>query len=291
MTDEEYLDGGFGGPVHRVGGTVRRRSGPWTPAVQALLRHVRDNGFDLAPAPLGVDDFGREAVSFIDGEVLLDPLPEWAWQDAVLVEVGSALRRLHDATEGFPLDEDQWRLAPAEPREVVCHNDFAPYNLVFRERHLAGVIDWDFAAPGPRARDAAYTAYRFVPLTAPSNPDAPYPGLVEQRRRLRLFCDSYGGLDQLGVVDQVLVRLEEGIARVVGGAEGDESEREPFRLGHHYIYERDLGYVRSNAAAWLRLFRIGSRAGQADVPLAGVLRRYVRRKMALPTSISARSGR
>jgi hypothetical protein len=38
--------------VVRAGGTVRRSAGPWTPNVHALLRHLRDRGFDKAPALL-----------------------------------------------------------------------------------------------------------------------------------------------------------------------------------------------------------------------------------------------
>ena len=56
---------------------------------------------------------------------------------------------------------------------MICHNDYAPYNLVFRDGRLVGVIDFETAAPGPRAWDLAYLAYRLVPLAAPGNPDLP----------------------------------------------------------------------------------------------------------------------
>ena len=32
--------------------------------------------------------------------------------------------------------------------------------------HPVALIDWDFAAPGPRAWDVAFAAYRFVPLVS-----------------------------------------------------------------------------------------------------------------------------
>src|SRR5689334_7508613 len=38
----------------------------------------------------------------------------------------------------------------------------------------------------------AYAAYRFVPLTDPANPDAPFPGTDQQTRRLEAFCAAYG---------------------------------------------------------------------------------------------------
>jgi hypothetical protein len=47
------LDGGNTGGAVRIGATVRRAAGPWTPAVHALLAHLAENGFAGAPRPLG----------------------------------------------------------------------------------------------------------------------------------------------------------------------------------------------------------------------------------------------
>ena len=65
---------------------------------------------------------------------------------------------------------------------------------------IVGVIDFDTASPGPRVWDLAYTAYRFVPLTDPANPDVPFPGIEQQRRRLALFCSAYA-LDRIRPAD------------------------------------------------------------------------------------------
>jgi hypothetical protein len=65
---EEILPGGtLTGGVVRVGDTVRRPAGPWTPAVQALLRHLHDAGFPGGPRPLGLDERGREVLTFVPG--------------------------------------------------------------------------------------------------------------------------------------------------------------------------------------------------------------------------------
>ena len=78
------LGGGWeAGPV-RIGDTVRRRSGRWTPAVHALLRHLESVGFDAAPRVLGMDGQGREVLSYIEGQAGVYPLPETLWSDAVL---------------------------------------------------------------------------------------------------------------------------------------------------------------------------------------------------------------
>jgi len=64
----EPLAGGRLGGAVRVGNTVRRTAGPWTPAVHALLGHLQRVGFAEAPRALGVDDEGREVLTFVEGE-------------------------------------------------------------------------------------------------------------------------------------------------------------------------------------------------------------------------------
>ena len=96
---DELFPGGNVSSVSRVGDTVRRRSGPTTPAVHALLRHVRAAGFGQAPQPLGFDEEGREILTFVEGEVWHDPLPDVVWLDRTLTDAASLLRRLHDATD------------------------------------------------------------------------------------------------------------------------------------------------------------------------------------------------
>jgi len=215
-----------------VGDRVLRAAGPWTDSVQALLRHLRARGLDWVPEPLGRAADGREAVAFLDGDVPAYPMPGRLWDDAVLVDAARRLRELHDATPDFDLAGRCWRMPVHEPVEVVCHNDFAPYNFVFRDRVLAGVIDWDTASPGPRIWDAAYLAYRLVPLTAPGNPDAIASSAAERARRLELLCAVYGGLRPADVVATAARRLDELMA-----------------LGRHVeIYAADAAHLRSGRA-------------------------------------------
>ena len=68
--EEQRLDGGNTGGAIRVGDTVRRAAGPWTPTVHALLAHLADQGFAGSPVPLGLDNQGREILSFLDGETI-----------------------------------------------------------------------------------------------------------------------------------------------------------------------------------------------------------------------------
>ena len=53
------LHGGNVSTVVRVGDTVRRNAGPWTPAVHALLHHLRvRRASPVRPHALGMDDAG-----------------------------------------------------------------------------------------------------------------------------------------------------------------------------------------------------------------------------------------
>jgi len=183
--------------VVRVGDTVRRIPGNCTPTIHRLLAHVRERGVTWVPAPLGYDDLGREILTFIPGAVP-HQMPEWVWSEVVLTDVARSLREWHDATIGFDVAGSTWGLDARDPPEVICHNDFAPYNCVFRDGRLVGAIDFDVCAPGPRLWDIAYTAYRFVPLMpaqdASDLPDAgehsPF-GVSEMRARLDTFLGAY----------------------------------------------------------------------------------------------------
>ena len=52
--------------VVRAGATVRRPTGPWTPAVHGLLNHLQNGAFEHVPRVVGTDgEF--ETVTFIAG--------------------------------------------------------------------------------------------------------------------------------------------------------------------------------------------------------------------------------
>jgi hypothetical protein len=125
--DEETLTGGGLNEVVRVGGTVRRPTGPWTPRVHELLRHLAAQGFDSAPLVHGVDERGREVLSSLPGEVGHPPLPQHLRRDNTLIAVAELVRRLHDCSVGLTHRRDGWQFEAAEP---------------------VGVIDFDVARPG-----------------------------------------------------------------------------------------------------------------------------------------------
>src|ERR1043165_2680255 len=106
MTDHEqpFTDGNITAVV-RVGDTVRRAAGPWTPAVHALLRHLEARGFDAAPRAFGLDAQGREGLSYLAGQTAPASLDNIR-SDATLVAVAQLVRRYHDAVVDFAAPAD-----------------------------------------------------------------------------------------------------------------------------------------------------------------------------------------
>jgi hypothetical protein len=147
--EEIALHGGSMTAVWRVGETVRRATGRWTPAVHALLDHLEGAGFDGAPRALGIDTAGREILTFLSGA------SDWPKNDGAVLAVGRLLRRYHDAVATFvPAPGMPWRIdRPLGPGEIVCHNDLQPANTVFRDGEPVAFIDWDLADPAPALFD------------------------------------------------------------------------------------------------------------------------------------------
>lgn len=262
MAHEEILHGGMN-TVVRSGNTVRRPTGAWTPAVHALLGHVTASGFTGVPRVYGVDGDGREILEFIPGEVAHYPVPGYARTDAVLRGAAELLRSYHDATADFaPPADAVWRLPAREPAEVICHGDPATYNCVFREGIPVAFIDVDTAHPGPRIWDAAYSAYRFVPLHAPGADEGWIP-VGEQVRRLRLFAAAYGFADGecAALAATAAERVEWSAAFMhERAAAGETAFAGHIAAGHHLRYRADAAHIRE---------RIAPRAGSGRLRRAG----------------------
>ncbi|MFT2693324.1 phosphotransferase [Clavibacter zhangzhiyongii] len=233
------LAGGNMNRVEREGDTVLRDAGPWSPTVHRYLRHLALAGVEGIPEPLGIEG-GRERLSFLPGDVPVYPLPDWVWADDVLVQAGRRLRELHDASVGFALDGAVWQSPTKVPAEVVCHNDFAPHNLVFADGRLTGVIDVDMCSPGPRIWDLAYLATRAVPLTG-STPEGA-PGMDDARRRVRLLLDAYGSdATWADVIRVAMLRLHDLAA--ISIAKADELGK-PHLRDEAGLYEADAAVLR-----------------------------------------------
>jgi hypothetical protein len=249
MTEIPLGGGNVSASVVRIGDTVRRPAGPWTPAVHALLGHLHAAGFPGAPRPLGIDEHGREVLTFIPGTV--------AWPDNFhLLDPNDALRRVarlirdfHDAVTGFrPPPDARWQvLIPAEGTGIIAHHDLAPWNLVISPGHWA-FIDWDTAAPGSRLWDVAYSLHGFVPLSANPRYQRGNPA-----HRMRLFADAYG-LNQSERLELIpmLARRTKAMHDFLAGqaAVGAQPWTRLWDAGHGCAWRADTDYVAAREGIW-----------------------------------------
>lgn len=229
--EEVTLPGGIGngGSVVRVGSHVLRPTNPATPAIHALLHHVRRRGFAGVPRVEAVDADGRERLAWIDGDVPTPPYPTWSLTDRALATVTTLLRRFHDATVGFDAPPDAaWSAELADPtpgdQAVLCHNDVCPENVVFREGIAMAFVDFDFAAPGRREWDVAALARMCVPLDTAGDAARTGRGTLNPARRLRVVADAYG-LDGPGrheLLDALTIQVDQAGAFVRRRVEAGE---------------------------------------------------------------------
>ncbi|GAA3034305.1 aminoglycoside phosphotransferase family protein [Streptosporangium longisporum] len=260
MSDREVLTGGGVNEVVRIGATVRRPTGPWSPAVHGLLRHLRARGFTASPAVHGVTGDGFEILDFLPGEVSNYPVTPAAASTEALESAAELLRSYHDATVEHARDvTGGWMLPARAPVEVVCHGDYAPHNCVLDGDRVVGIIDFDTAHPGPRLWDVAYAVYRWAPLTAPANNDG-FGTAAEQARRARLFCDRYrlGAAGRSGLVDTVIARLHALVDFMRAQADaGNAAFAGHLADGHHVQYLADAAYLDERRAVFDRLLGPG----------------------------------
>jgi phosphotransferase family enzyme len=242
---EQSLTGGAETLVVRSGDTVRRAVGPWTPAVHALLQHLAARGFKGAPRVLGIDERGREILTYLEGQT--DVVPK---TDGDLACAAQLLRRYHDAVADFPT-EGTWRnwFGVLEP-EIVCHNDCGPWNLVTGPDGPYAFIDWDWASPGLRMWDVAYAAQSMVTLTPSETGDV--------ERRLILFCDAYGlSLSEREMFPHVIVERTRATYEqlVRRSSAGEEPWRRLSAAGHADGWRASLEFVTDRRDRWTRLLR------------------------------------
>ncbi|MEU6847335.1 aminoglycoside phosphotransferase family protein [Streptomyces sp. NPDC046716] len=256
--EEQPLSGGnVSAGVVRVGDTVRRPAGPWTPAVHALLTHLNEVGYRAAPRPLGIDDQGREILTFVPGHVVWPDRFALLEPSRRLARVARMIRELHDAVQDFtPPPDARWQvLIPAEGGDIIAHHDLAPWNLVVADDSPWTFIDWDTAGPGSRLWDVAYAVHGFVPLSA--HPDWRRGDAGE---RLQVFANAYG-LDE--AERRRLVPLLGRRTRSMHDFLRDQAARgvQPWATlwaeGHGDAWRSDAEYIEQHEDQWMRVLLSG----------------------------------
>ena len=238
--------------VVRSGHTVRRPSGPWTTTIHALLRHLAAKDYRYSPRALGLEADG-EILEYIEGEVALRPWPSCLLEDSGIAAIGIAICEYHQAVTDFvPPASAVWRDPEKQwkPGMIVRHGDLGPWNMVWRQGKLTGIIDWDMAEPGDRMDDIAQMAWYGVPLR-------PREACIEagvqpgpaQARRLSILCEVCE-VSRTDVVE-ALMSLQK--------AEADRTERLGAQAMEPWATFRARGDVCSieHEEAWLRGYAVG----------------------------------
>jgi hypothetical protein len=228
--DGLLLPGGNVGGAVRVGDTVRRRTGPWTPAVHGLLHHLAASGLVAVPRVHGIDRAGREILDFLPGEVI--DVDTTTLSDARLVSAGRWLRSFHDAVASYRPGPQRWYFGMSDlgSHQIICHNDVAPYNMAFEGDALVGMFDWDLAGPGLPIDDLAFLAWNAVPLVR----SVAHWDVEVVARRIRLLVGAYGSpaVEASALLDAALTRMRTATERIEAGQRaGDEGMLALGRVG------------------------------------------------------------
>ena len=214
--------------VVRIENTVRRSVGPNSNFSHALLKLLEEKGFGHAPRFLGIDEKGREILTFMEGEVHHG---EMNWTDDQLIKVVQMLKDFHDATAGSELTEGS---------EVVCHNDIAPWNTVLENDEPIAFIDFDDVSPGNRADDLAYLIWTFLEL------GSEVPGSV-QAKKIQRISDAYGFSDKRRLIDAILEQQD----KILGKREelaknAPDQEAREFSASRLDIIRSEMEWVKAN---------------------------------------------
>jgi len=184
--------------------------------VHELLDWLAAEGLGGIPHVGGVDDEGREIVSYVEGRGV--PVDDEIVLDTVLVEAVGWLRDFHDLVDGYRPDGPRvWRQtgeAPVdlEPGQVICHNDPGAYNWIVQSGHFVAMIDWDLAGPGEPIDDLAFLCWTAIPLYRDI-------GAAETARRLDLVVDAYAEWGPMTLLDAVERRMTTATERIAAGIE------------------------------------------------------------------------
>lgn len=251
-TNVERLHGGNrADDIVRIGDRVHRTNHPWSPAVRVLLNHLEATAPGTAPASFGLDDEGRDVISFVEGEAGHYPLTDSMRSDESLARMARLIRRFHDATAALAGRTDlPWAKVDPDPerREVICHNDLAPYNSIYQDGLPGVIFDFEHAGPGSRARDITLAVYRFVPLATDARCQSfGWNTPPDRIGRLSRFLDAYGSLRLAGFLPLVEQRIADLRDNLLDLAESEPDKATPhLESGHIGAYNRDLAWIEAH---------------------------------------------
>ncbi|MFB9716547.1 phosphotransferase [Arthrobacter methylotrophus] len=196
----------------RVGDTVRRPVSDSSPRVRRVLDFLQSAGFQGAPRFLGIDESGRDTLSFVPGDTAGRPWPSWIADESSAVSVARLVRAYDDAVQ--PLGVPDWAHAGdggdpqgcppsiAGPATLLAHMDITPENVVFRDGAAVALIDFDLARPATRTEEAANLLLWWGAWMPVADRD-PVMRKVDPAFRAAVLLDAYGlaPVDRAKIVD------------------------------------------------------------------------------------------
>ncbi|MGP3936999.1 aminoglycoside phosphotransferase family protein [Nonomuraea sp. KM88] len=188
MTEEPLPGGNNALQVVRAGETVRRTRDAGSAFAARVLTYLESVGYPHAPRYLGIDDHGRDILSFIPGTTTDHPTQR---AHGAYAAGGRMLRELHEVTAGHALAAD---------RECVIHGDPGPFNAIFRQGLPVVFIDWSSCRPGDRLDDLGYMAWTWCIQSQGR------VLIAEQARHLRELRDGYGTVEPAHLLEAMVRR-------------------------------------------------------------------------------------
>jgi hypothetical protein len=154
---------------------------PWTPSVEAYLRHLEAEGF--------------EAAHDTDGTIFAESV--WPHAARALHEIGVLLRRLHEASRTFTPPPDArwmpWTLHSSAEGAMISHGNIAPWHVVFRDERPVGLIGWEYSGPVDHLDEVAVTGWYCAQLFDDDVADhVGLPPAATRAEWFREFLDGYG---------------------------------------------------------------------------------------------------
>jgi len=209
--DEQYL-GGTMNQVVKTGDTVRRQAQGGS-MVHLYLQYLEKAGMTGVPRFLGIDEQGREILSYIPGitaesdDLFSHPCLH---SDEAICDMARFMRKLHDISAGFlpTAIENGWTntQTPDINYETICHGDAAIWNFVLVDDQIAGMFDFDQATPGTRAWDLTITLFSAVLISCYEYDHAKHA--EDTRRRIKLFFEAYGMGCPKDIIAQTADRIQ-----------------------------------------------------------------------------------
>jgi len=209
---EEKILGGTMNKVVKIGDRVHRQI-KGNPMLHSYLQYLEKEGMFGVPRFFGIDEEGREILSFVSGKTA-DDYGDYGHSclhsDQAICDMARFMRNLHDISAGFlpKAIEGGWKnphFSDGE-YETICHGDAAIWNFALIDDRIAGMFDFDQACPGTRAWDLTITLFSAVLVSCYEYEDSKHR--EDTRRRIELFFDAYGMDCPSDIIIQTADRLE-----------------------------------------------------------------------------------